>query len=76
MLLHINIYIWLNSILNSRPNSLKHVQHFDRHSLIKRKKTRKKDGNSQFTNFRPTCNIAKPFELARGKFTDIGYNYN
>ena len=42
------------------------VQCFDAHS------NQKKEENIQFTNFNNTFNISKPFELAQGKFMDIG----
>ena len=45
--------------------------------LIKRNKRKnKKEEDIQFTTFCNTCNITKPFDLARGKFMNIEYDYN
>ena len=53
-----------------RLNSLKMVQHFNVHNCNQRKEKEMKKENNQFTTFRCTCNSAKPFEVARGTFTD------
>ena len=51
----------------NRLNSFKHVQHFDiSNSIQKKEKKKKREENIQFTTFRNMCNIATPFELARG----------
>ena len=53
-----------------RLNSLKHLQHFDAHnSNQKEEKEKKKEENIKCTTFRNKCNIAKPFELAEGKYS-------
>ena len=50
-----------------RLNFFKHVQHFDiSNSIQKKEKEKKREENIQFTTFRNMCNIATPFELARG----------
>ena len=54
----------------NRLNSLKLVQHFNAHNSNQRKEKEIKKENIQFTTFRCTCNSTKPFEVARGTFTD------
>ena len=54
----------------NRLNSLKLVQHFNVHNCNQRKEEEIKKENNQFTTFRCTCNSTKPFEVARGTFTD------
>ena len=57
-------------------NSLKNVQHFDACNSNQKKEIENKKENIQFTTFRNTCNITKPFELARGKCLDKKYDCN
>ena len=61
--------------LMNELTSLKHVQHFDACNSNQKKEIEIKE-SIQFTTFRNTCNITKPFELARGTFLDTEYDYN
>ena len=77
--MHVSFGISKKALLRlmNKHDSLKHVQNFDAHNSIKKKgKEKKKEENIQFTAFRNTCNITKTFQLAQGKFTEIGYDCN
>ena len=77
--MHVSFGISKKALLRlmNKHDSLKHVQNFDAHNSIKKKgKEKKKEENIQFIAFRNTCNITKTFQLAQGKFTEIGDDCN